>query len=472
MDDKTNINSSDFIEPQEFKNGGKRNTHNVSNESDSKVKLIPGIDLIGRIYDVTGGYATPESVLSPIIDEHKLPYPKNKFLIDEKEFDIYEFITATAIISNEYTEFLGVDVDDYQSKTKIDLGLGAKYKGFSASISTGFEKSKIEKTNCSIYTTNYEVKKYKLSLNKTKKDEFRRYLLPKFKDLLENGDPYELFYTYGTHFLTEVIMGARVTVSVYFNKYINCISSETTFDPSLVFSQLAKGSNELKVKEGKNIELTSSQKNVISIGGELKISSIDLLNKDTFKKWCESISINNCSFIAFPPTSQKSPLIGVWELLDESNKSRIQQLRLSAEQYILNKQQEIARGDVNYLIIIRTADQFLAGTGSDVKIKIKGKLKGQKVETDFINLSNEGEFTRGSEKKIIKTKIPDLGDIYKVIVKNDNDNKNQIAANWLLSEIVIIPEGEIHSDNQYKEHFQFVYNKWIATGEEAKIPLI
>lgn len=174
--------------------------------------------------------------------------------------------------------------------------------------------------------------------------------------------------------------------------------------------------------------------------------------------------------LEFPPsTPQKSPLVGIWELLDESDESRITQLKKAAEQYVINRQENLTRGEVDYLVQINTENKAFAGTDRFIKILFKGILKGEKVQSEFLDFNTEGFFERGSSKNFIKTRIPDLGEIYEIIVRNENYDKKTKGPGWFLSSVKIIPEGKSIMAHTHYYIYQFIYDAWIESNKEVNI---
>ncbi len=198
------------------------------------------------------------------------------------------------------------------STTKISGGYGL----FSGSLELNF-KSSTKKSSFSAYSTVVHEKRF-WTIRLPRSSELRNILKSDFKNALENTDAFELFDTFGTHYVASATIGARA--------YRHSIVDSRKFESNTSFSTEAEASYAKLVnfehstsyeKSSDTFDKNASSREVY-IGGD---------QRNTYKEW-QKTAKNRPVFIGFPDSKS---LIPIWELT--TNKELKSYLKLSFEKY-------------------------------------------------------------------------------------------------------------------------------------------
>lgn len=430
----------------------------------SNQEILPGIECVGCGYNMQGGAANSKYVKNSLFDASITKVKEFTFL--GKKYDIFDFMEIGILRETNYAQTTAVSSKEFQKKISEHLKIEGAYEGFSASLTTGFDKNTTNSSTNSFTTIEDFIHLYFTRFNIEK---FRPYLRPEVKTLINSGDTNVLFKDFGTHFVAGAIIGAKASISLTFDKYENNITSETTVDAKAGFLGLISGENNITTNDNKKIALSSGQINVQVFGGDTNIDPQSLLTNDGFKHWVETVHVDNCVLVDFS-VDGSNPLVGVWELADTMER-RIE-LQLEANAYIKKHQHDsITRNPVDYLISVETGHKDYAGTGKYVSIEIVGDLG----RTDKIDLDKNGKFKEGSTNEFYFNLL-DLGNLQKIIVHNGNYDKKVSNPGWLLNKVnVVAGVTESNKDSLHHYKFEFKFNNWLKTdkgySKTASIPV-
>lgn len=188
-------------------------------EDDSKVTGVEAI--LGCGYDLFDEFADPEYVKEPILDYTKL---SEAGAISKVILDKSEFTSTSGSTHSEYSESLA---------TKACVS--GNYGYFSGSLKTSFETSRFSSSDYEFATVHADIKKTAYIVKDRNNLEYvKSFLSENFITALNdpNTTAHDIFYRFGTHLMTGVILGARMDY--------NLSAQKTSSSGSQSISALAK----------------------------------------------------------------------------------------------------------------------------------------------------------------------------------------------------------------------------------------
>ena len=203
---------------------------------------LPGTSAIGSGYNIFGYFANTRSLKQQLFNWSNLD---DKEVLFKPGFVVPQVIQVNNIEYSEYTSKYGVNINELQASMNQGLNIDGKYKLFSAELKSRFDELSFKKVKNEYSYINENIQKWELVLTDFK--NAKKALRLTVKDDLENQEPEVLFDTYGTHFLTSIIVGGKVTYS--------SITDETAYKNEQAFNIVAKQS----YKEA-TFQLTSEEK--------------------------------------------------------------------------------------------------------------------------------------------------------------------------------------------------------------------
>lgn len=423
---------------------------------DSKTNFLPGIQYVGCGYNILAGYANAKYVKSSLFDLSVTKFKEYDF--DKNTYSIFDFLEIVKSPESRYEQLTAVSSEIYQNKISESVEIGGAFKGFSASLSTGFEKSVTESSTNSFTSIENYAHYYHTILDLIR---FKASLKEEVKTLINSGNTTVLFEKYGTHFLAGIIYGAKASISLSFDKYDNNITSSTSVDAKAGFLKLVSGGTSIKTNTGTEISLSTGQIKVMTFGGDINIASTNLLTPEGYDEWVRSITLENSSMVDFSPNG--SALVGVWELADSEDRKEF--VKAAANKFIDDHQNDIEiRGKVNYMISVKTGNKDYAGTGEFVSIEIFGS-RGQ---SQRIKLYDQGHFEKNTVKDFF-VNIDDLGDLSKIIIYNENYSHNITYPGWFLEKVnVVAGATKATKNNPHHYNSKFFFNNWLQNDKGYK----
>lgn len=278
---------------------------------------LPGVDLIGKTYHVfEGKYADNESIGQSILDlseaEMKtIDYQNVKYLVPK-------FINYSNIVSSESKVISGENINKISKELGLSAGINVDALVFSTSLNSSiFKKQSSEKyTYFSKYS--YIIRNNRISLKNVNHPirriaDIKPYLDKDFKEDINDSkiDPKQIFEIYGTHFLADVILGAKIESDVRVEK-----SSRQSIDQiSIAVEAKYKGVGG-NFKSDNNLGLDNSNNDFTSFlsakGGEIALLGTEGNMNSNYAKWSDTVK-NNPVLVDF----DKNSLIPIWELADD-----------------------------------------------------------------------------------------------------------------------------------------------------------
>lgn len=284
---------------------------------------IPGSESIGNGYNVLDGdYATPLSTTFPLFDLGE----KTELQIDESHtYNVPANVRWIPYRQGEFRIVTGKTINEHQTSLLQETGISGEYGAFKGSLDVSFDRSTFRRS-CFEYVTCMDViARWVLRLPHP--TELASFLRPQVKDEINSLPPRELFEKYGTHYLSEIIVGGRATYSSVVNtlQYRSEYTLEVVARMSYQFG-VGKVSAENKTRytdSVSNFESNSSSK-VRVIGGDPGYAK--RIFDGEYDHWIESTD-ERPVFVGFGPKGLRP----IWALCGDG--ARKKKLQRSYEKY-------------------------------------------------------------------------------------------------------------------------------------------
>lgn len=294
---------------------------------------LPGSDAIGFSYDVFSYYANPKGVkrqLFNFADQIEVNAADSSWLLST-DFQMQ------MIEDSSQSHFEARVKDNYSRDLAASVNLSGSYSFFSASIESDFS-SKISSQTDTTYTHIIaNVEKWKLSL----KDDIQGLqskMTADFKDKLANMDPNELFERYGTHFLSEVIVGGRANFVATTKTSSFESESELKVAAEASFKQVSSKDSVTNKEAVEKFE-SNSTSSLYTIGGS---APADIRNNEEYAAWLKSID-KQPVFCTFTTDS----LTPIWKLAETEN--RQEELEAVTQTFVPSYVMQLAVTDVRVI---------------------------------------------------------------------------------------------------------------------------
>ena len=277
---------------------------------------------VGYSYDITGEWASPNSVKVEIFD--------TKQLIT----DGIESVNAAQVELSDYT-VTGSTISEVSNKLTVKASVEGSYGGFKGEANASFDMETSESSTYEYASTYFDVQKRRASLSKSPQSLIFDYMTDDAYSAI-NGLPVEtkrgkrnlygntregfqrLISDFGTHVIVEAGLGGRLRRSLQVNtseitsaydvkafakaSYDGVVKAEASVDEH--FKQSYK-------ENAKHIRLTMSV-----LGGDealaTKLGDEKTFNAENYEAWKESVTKDNMALVNFSSES----LVPLYELVD------------------------------------------------------------------------------------------------------------------------------------------------------------
>ncbi len=295
---------------------------NSCKKSDDMSVPIPpeGKESLGAGYDVFENYADVYKLKAAILDVDKL---NADGLIETKTVENSTFTTTT-----------GTTIEEYREELAVNAYLSGSYNFFSGSVTTNFYEECYSYESYSFATVKSMIQKVQIRLPiDISAEELKPYLTATARSKLNDPSvsPEYIFDIYGTHCLTGVILGGRLDYNVSaMSRHLNTqkgigVYAEASFSKGGV----SVGGGAGMVTEEEYTTFMKSQKKILHVYGGQSEFGQDIINKDDYDKWINSVD-NNMVFCNFT----QHGLVPVWDLVD--NQDRKEALLTAYESWSAN----------------------------------------------------------------------------------------------------------------------------------------
>ncbi len=287
---------------------------------------LPGVSYMGHGYDVFGEYAKSEHVKSPL-----LKYDAYRTVtVKEKSYNVPTAIEYTTVNTADFKSVYGVNSMEYMSGLDINVNVEGSYSLFSMSVTNNFSEKEYRSKYRAFCTIRNVIKKWKLTLPYSDVATLRSMLTDEAKADIATMAPEALFAKYGTHVITELIVGARADYNTCVTKCSETIAIKNSFQVCAEASFKKKsGSGSFNMVTEQQLQCFESNmvQSLKVSGGRSEYGSY-IFQTGKYGKWIESIdNIENLTISDFTDHS----LLPIWELCDDD--ARKSQLRSAFDTY-------------------------------------------------------------------------------------------------------------------------------------------
>lgn len=294
--------------------------------SSNQKQDLPGVENLGCGYNVFGEYANPKSITYNLFNFKSAPKIEVPF---NKDYIIPNCIETNKLESSYYKTISGESLEIFTKKLNIFTKLDGEYSFFKGSISVNYDKEQYSKTETEFSFIEQIIAKWDISISP---DKGVKFLIPEVLENINKLEPLKLFEKYGTHFLSGIVIGGKVSINDTINKNTYKSSKSIEIISQMSYESLTLQINaENKTNYSEEIETFNKNRhtNITTLGGKAELGGSAINIEGGFNKWKESVG-SNPGFVGF---KEHLPLTPIWELC--SNNDRIQELKAAFEIYAL-----------------------------------------------------------------------------------------------------------------------------------------
>jgi hypothetical protein len=286
---------------------------------DPTQNLLPGVSYMGHGYNVFGDYAKTEYVKSALFK-----YDNYKTVsVNGKSYNLPSDIEYIYVNTADFKSVSGINSHEYREKMEINASLSGSYSFFSLSVKNNYSEEHYRSNYRAFCTIQNVIKQWKLTLPYTDFTKLKSMLTDEAKSDIANLSPTTLFNKYGTHFLAELIIGARADYNTCVTKSTETAAIKNNFQVCAEASFKKKsGSGSFNMVTEQQLQCfeSNSFQNLKVSGGRSEYGSY-IFQTGNYDKWIESINkIENLTISDFTDNS----LIPIWELsADNTRKNEL-----------------------------------------------------------------------------------------------------------------------------------------------------
>jgi hypothetical protein len=288
--------------------------------------LLPGIAYMGHGYDIFQEYARADAVMGQLLeyDDYQAVEVKGE------SYDVPSDITFMSLNTSDFKSVYGVNAYEYREALAINAHVEGGTWAFQAGLTENYSEEQYRSKYRAFCTVQNLIKKWKLTLPYTDMAKLRSMLTDEARSDLANLPAETLFDKYGTHFLAELIIGARADYNSSLTRSVETSSIKNNFQLCAEAS-FKKGTGSGDFSMVTENELLTFQSNSIVVtkvsGGRSEYGSY-IFQSGNYEKWIESIdNIEDLTLADFTDNS----LIPIWELCE--NETRRSELSSAFEDY-------------------------------------------------------------------------------------------------------------------------------------------
>jgi hypothetical protein len=225
---------------------------NPTEPADPTDNLLPGVSYMGHGYNVFGDYAKTEFVKSALFKYDSYQTVE----VNGKSYNVPSDIEYIYVNTAEFKSISGINSHEYRERLGINASLSGSYSFFSMSVTNNYNEELYKNNYRAFCTIQNVIKKWKLTLPYTDFTKLRTMLTDEAKNDIANLAPEVLFNKYGTHFITELLIGARAN-------YNTCVTKSTvTSSIKNIFQLCAEASFKKKSGSGDFSIVTEEQRQI------------------------------------------------------------------------------------------------------------------------------------------------------------------------------------------------------------------
>ncbi|WPC72667.1 MACPF domain-containing protein [Vibrio porteresiae] len=283
---------------------------------------LVGVEAIGAGYDVFGDYASASSITYQLFDWKK---DRTNEVLFKKGTVVPQSIDVQQQDLASYRNFSGSKISTYQDELSASAKIEGAYNLFSASVSNDFNSSCTRNAEYEFSRIQQSIELWSLKV-KPDYSALRHLLFENVRTAIDNATDKAafntLFRTYGSHFLTGMIVGGRAVFSSSTNK----VSVDKTFSNETAAQATYQGltgqlSSEAKLKYSTSIssfQENSESKNFVQGGDAIAASKVFSGDKTDFNAWTDTIATSPDLI----DITHNSPFTGIWELCKDNKQKQ------------------------------------------------------------------------------------------------------------------------------------------------------
>lgn len=281
--------------------------------------LLPGASYMGYGYDVFGEYAKAEYLKSPLLEFDSYQTVE----VQGNSYNIPSDVQYISVNTADFKSVSGLNSYQFRESLGIKANLGGSFPFFSLSVTNIFNEEQYRSNYRAFCTVQNIIRKWKLTLPYTDMNKLKGMLTDEAQNDIATLSPDVLFNKYGTHVITELIIGARADYNTSLEKSLATSSIKNNFQVCAEASfkkGTGSGSYSMVTEEELQTFESNSFTNTKVSGGRSEYGSY-IFQTGNYDKWIESIdNIENLTIADFTNNS----LIPIWELsADENRKAEL-----------------------------------------------------------------------------------------------------------------------------------------------------
>lgn len=291
----------------------------TESEPDPTSNLLPGVSYVGHGYNVFGDYAKTEYVKSVLFKYDSY----QAVTINGKSYNVPSDIEYIYINSADFKSVSGINSHEYRESMSISASLSGSYGFFSLSVKNNYNEEHYKSNYRAFCTIQNVIKRWKLTLPYTDFTKLKSMLTDAARSDIANLPPETLFNKYGTHFVAELIIGARADYNTVVTKCVETSAIKNNFQVCAEASfKKASGSGSYHTVTEEQLQCFESHmaQNLKVSGGRSEYGSY-IFQAGNYDKWIESI--NNMENLTISDFTDNS-LLPIWELsADDARKNEL-----------------------------------------------------------------------------------------------------------------------------------------------------
>lgn len=295
-------------------------------QPDPDDNALPGVAYMGHGYNVFGEYARAEHVKSPLFAFAAY----STVTVKGKSWNVPTAMEYTAVNTSDFKGIYGMNSHEYRNEMSVRASLSGTYSFFSMSVTNNYNEKQYRSNYQAFCTIRNVIKKWKLTLPYTDLAALKALLRDDARSDLATLQPAALFGKYGTHVITELMIGARADYNTSVTKTVETRSIRNNFEMCAEASFKKKsgsGSFSMVTEQQLASFESNSFQNLKVSGGRSEYGSY-IFQEGQYGKWIESIdNIENLTISDFTENS----LLPIWELCADD--ARKNQLRSAFDSY-------------------------------------------------------------------------------------------------------------------------------------------
>ncbi|MPW24203.1 hypothetical protein GC105_00115 [Alkalibaculum sp. M08DMB] len=233
-----------------------------------------------------------------------------------KEEEVQKQLKTRIPNAKSSANIIGSSVSEYSKQLSVKLNLSADYPMFSGSVSGEYDLNQTKKENTyfiksmSGYIKSSDFINNSVNLKTILDDTFK-------KDLNSNMEPKKLFEKYGTHLLTEALMGARCTYNYTYTSSSSQKKSEILAKVDTTYSYISGSASDDQKKEATEFLSNTYFQSMLTGGADIDASTMPNLLKN-FPTWVASLKDTTPTIYGISNINSLTP---IWELTDNADRA-------------------------------------------------------------------------------------------------------------------------------------------------------